>query len=497
MNSTKKLMNSFLREWYSYFSFKSLTPKAQSKLRSMCKEQKYSKLSSRSLAKNLHIGRRSFDSLKAQQAKSTKKVGRPTKISLSQERSIINKAIEKRKKSKFVTMKWATKYAHDIGANVNRTTVTRLFKKYKWRRISTRRRQGYCLTRRYHKIIENWKYYTRKIILSLDPFSTVHVMDETGIATNMLPAFSYAPKDEHEADIKTVSDTTKDTLILTISSNGNAHSFYVPFLKKTRKRKGRAGVGLIEMHAWVDSFLKYAKAGDLLIMDNLAAHCNEEIVSRLKKHGIKILFIPVRSAMYLSPLDNCFFAILKYRLANLLPDLADLPNLQLKKEKYQTIIKVVDDMIKEKKGIRYFIHCSYDKMGLGNILNDSDEHDSLVIHDRLNFDFEGEEEEKKYIVVKNKKQDNETSNKMFVSNSYNSKCITTITAFLFINHIYRNMIKGASYMHPIIKDLNNILESEKTNIYVDAFYKKIAELLTLEQIINYINDSIQNRIQFF
>ena len=59
------------------------------------------------------------------------------------------------------------------------------------------------------------------------------------------------------------------------------------------------------------------------------------------------------------------------------------------------------------------------------------------------------------------------------------------------------MIKGASYMHPIIKDLNNILESEKTNIYVDAFYKKIAELLTLEQIINYINDSIQNRIQFF
>ena len=75
----------------------------------------------------MHIGRRSFDSLKAQQAKS-KKVGKPTKISLSQERSIINKAIEKRKKSKFVTMKWATKYAHDIGANVNRTTVTRLFK---------------------------------------------------------------------------------------------------------------------------------------------------------------------------------------------------------------------------------------------------------------------------------------------------------------------------------------------------------------------------------
>ena len=38
-------------------------------------------------------------------------------------------------------------------------------------------------------------------------------MDETGINTNMFPSHSYAPKEEREAGVKAVNDTTKDTLM--------------------------------------------------------------------------------------------------------------------------------------------------------------------------------------------------------------------------------------------------------------------------------------------
>ena len=218
----------------SIFSYKSLTRDARNKLRQMLQNRKYNKLSSRKLSEKLHIGRRSFDSLKETKnlVKKRGNVGRPKKISIEQEQDIINKASEIRRNHGFVTMKWATKYANDNGINVKRDTVTRMFKRHSWRRVSTKRKQSFCLTKRYFKIINNWKYYTRNVIAALQSGATLHVMDETGIVSNMFPSHSYAPMSEHDIGIKAIDDTTKDTLALTISSDGNADIFYIPFLKK-------------------------------------------------------------------------------------------------------------------------------------------------------------------------------------------------------------------------------------------------------------------------
>ena len=62
------------------------------------------------------------------------------------------------------------------------------------------------------------------------------------------------------------------------------------------------------MDEWVIDFLKYAKSGDILIMNHLAAHRNPTITTRLESNGITVLFLPVRCAYVLLPLDNCFFA---------------------------------------------------------------------------------------------------------------------------------------------------------------------------------------------
>ena len=64
---------------------------------------------------------------------------------------------------------------------------------------------------------------------------TVHIMDESGIFTNMLPKKTYVHPEEKEAFVVSSEDTTKDTVVATLSSNGNGDLFYVPFRAATKE----------------------------------------------------------------------------------------------------------------------------------------------------------------------------------------------------------------------------------------------------------------------
>ena len=72
---------------------------------------------------------------------------------------------------------------------------------------------------------------------------------------------------------------------------------------------------------------------DILIMDNLATHHTFSIRQTLKDNGIIVKYFPVRAASHLSPLDNCFFAVLKQHLSEHFCELIGLTGKALKLKK--------------------------------------------------------------------------------------------------------------------------------------------------------------------
>ena len=64
------------------------------------------------------------------------------------------------------------------------------------------------------------------------------------------------------------------------------------------------------------SFVNYAQPGDILNMDNLSSRLNDDVTKFLANYNITVLYLPVRCASILSPLDNSFFSILKRGLAS-------------------------------------------------------------------------------------------------------------------------------------------------------------------------------------
>ena len=497
---SKRCLSKFLAEWHGYFSFKSLNLKAQLKLRSLLASEEYNKISARALEREIHIGRRTIESLKSKtnEHSTKKKIGRPSKLLPEAINQILNKAHEIRRNSGCVTIKRMTKYTNEHvlqnGVIVKRDTVSRIFKKYKWRRVSTRRRQNYCLTARYYRIINNWKHFIARVIKSLDKDAVVHVMDETGIVSNMIPSYSYAPHEEKDVGIKSVADTTKDSLILTLSSNGNADAFYVPFIKKSASRNGRAGVGIDEMKAWVAHFLDYARPGDLLIMDNLAAHRNQSIVSTLKAHNLKVVFLPIRSAMHLSPLDNCFFAVLKYRLSYALPEMDEKDKNKMKEMKYNIIKRVIDEMIGESKGLKYFKHCHYDDFGL----NIEFPHKGMphTVHARMEFDFEK-------TISASQTASNDSIHEVqvikqnFIYPGNHNNYSIALTALFKINPTYRTLIKAANRKHQLISKLDAILDSSNIKVNISPVFNEIGEIDSLAKAINFFNHATDNKIEFY
>ncbi len=77
------------------------------------------------------------------------------------------------------------------------------------------------------------------------------------------------------------------------------------------EQKGNKGMNTEIMKDWVSKFVKIAKEGDILVIDNLNSHHSVSVLDRLWSSGITLIFIPSRLAYLVSPLDNYIFAYMK------------------------------------------------------------------------------------------------------------------------------------------------------------------------------------------
>ena len=305
-----QLAEQFREAWLSQLSFDCLSDKGKYVLYTTVMDNKFRLLSVRLLEAVTGIGHSTFDRMrngklviedpaKRKNAESmsehetnelsAKKRGRHRILTPDEENYVILSAEAKRSQSKPVSIKWATELCNrriiSEGKHVSRFTIRRLFKRHGWKRRKSMRKQGYCLTATYHQTIHNWISRMRNFFMS-ERIGTVHIMDESGIYTNMYPRYTYVQPGDKYANVDTHPDTTKDTVVVTLSSDGRGSLFYVPFRQATQNRKGCSGVGIEEMRQWVVHFLSYAQRGDVLIMDNLMAHHDASIKATLERHGI-------------------------------------------------------------------------------------------------------------------------------------------------------------------------------------------------------------------
>ena len=184
-------------------------------------------------------------------------------------------------------------------------------------------------------------------------------MDESGIHTNLIPRSTYVSPKEKNAYIKSSSDTTKDTIVVTISGNGNGFLFYVPQRDSIKELNGCSCVGNTEFNAWVKEFVQYASPGDVLLLDNLASHDNPAAMSYLKTNSINVLPFPVRCADELSVLDNSFFSEYKDAPAKIFDALIFLKGEELRVKKRELIYEVFYSILRKGSQINYFLLCGY------------------------------------------------------------------------------------------------------------------------------------------
>ena len=382
-----KLQISLLLDWGQAFSYDFLTPEWKAELFKLATSEKFKELSpqkfaeaigvSRSTVLRMRTGEITMSSIRRTELPQNedqngdnadavnKRRGRPQKLCADEGDFVIKTAYEKRKLGHAVTINWLTNECNLMltakRKKVSRFTIRRLLMKHGWRRRKSMKKQAFCLTGNYHWTIRNWRIKMSAFFKEHQGV-TVHIMDESGVYTNMFPRYTYVSPDDKAANVITHHDTTKDTVVVTLSSNGNASMFYVPFRNATHDKKGCSGVGIDEMRKWTMHFLTYAQAGDILIMDNLAAHHDASVRDMLRKHGIIVKYFPVRGASKLSPLDNSFFVILKFHLEQRFHELVELSNIELREMKLKIIKEEISKLISKGVGLSYFKHCGYDEM---------------------------------------------------------------------------------------------------------------------------------------
>ena len=189
--------------------------------------------------------------------------------------------------------------------------------------------------------------------------NNVHIMDESGVYTNQIPCFTYTFKEDYNGFICCDQAPHRDTIVVTLSANGNAHLLYVQHRPKCVLTEGNVrkeirpckGVGKEEIYEWAKSFVAYAKPGDLLLLDNLGSYKDPKFLKFLEEHNISYIFFPVRTADFLSVLDNSFFGAFKNGLKKWI--------FQGPEDKKEKIFERFKEMITGGKVIPFFNHCGY------------------------------------------------------------------------------------------------------------------------------------------
>ncbi|KAJ3433597.1 integrase protein-related [Anaeramoeba flamelloides] len=140
-------------------------------------------------------------------------------------------------------------------------------------------------------------------------------MDEKGIWNHHPSRRTYTSIDNPMPYVKELSKNQKDTIAAIVSFKGEVkYLFWIKSKKASKTQRKVSGLNNEIMCDWADSFLKYAKRGDILIMDNLGVHHYSKGVQKIKDQGIEIKYIQPYSATHLSPLDNSVFKILEDKL---------------------------------------------------------------------------------------------------------------------------------------------------------------------------------------
>ena len=303
------------------------------------------------------------------------KPGPKPKLNEIQAPLVIKELTEKRKNKEIVNIEDVQRVADIIvgfptsdeknrSHYISPSTASRLLKNNDWKYKRTHNRvpQSDCMLRDLY--INNFKTKVRFIIDMLDlSKDQLYTMDESGIHTNLSRKYTFTYKGDKNVYVKSSSDTTKDTVMVTLSASGGGFLYYVPYSPKTSTHKAVKGVGNEQMKEWARAFIGRTKnQTGLLIIDNLNSHKNEDILEYLLDHNIFVLPIPVRCADELSVLDNSFFSAYKVNLSLLFAELADKKGEELRQKKKDIIFEEFKEMIKEGNIQNYYSEIGYSKM---------------------------------------------------------------------------------------------------------------------------------------
>ena len=364
--NNKQLLDEFAAKFIRILNFGNLPVEKQIEISRLINDPKYSTISSLSMSNckffstSFFQRHRNTDSLvDGRKGRS----GRKSCLHPDDEHRIKALLFQRHNDYLFISVRWTQQLISDqVGHQLSLSFAYSFLKRIGWRSVHTQLHHPKQHTETIESLITNFFSYICDFIIThnITP-DKFHIMDETGIITNMIPKYTFAPKGEPGYVIGS-TDNTKDTAVVTATANGSGFLFFIPHREKTiitlkdgTKKEIREikGVGISEMIEWTKQFTKYAQSGDLLIMDNLGSHKNQIVLDYLKSKNIYVEFFPIRSAFVLSVLDNAFFAVFKNRLAyeNMSDD-----------NKAKIIQEVFSRCVKDGHILSMFDHCRYSEI---------------------------------------------------------------------------------------------------------------------------------------
>ena len=293
-----------------------------------------------------------------------KQRGRPPKLSLAIVDELLQVAKSERDKGTPLSLKWFQSKVKELSLGnieVSLSCICRILKKRGWRKLEAQAHHPLQYSLKESVVIQTFlnsiQQYMEDHNLKRE---NMHIMDESGIYSNMIPKYTYCYPGEKTGYVKTTMLPQRDTIITTLSGNGDGFLYYVPHTKSQNivndqhqilHYPGRKGVGNKEIRQWAESFLNYCKDGDILLLDNLNAHKDSVFINILSKKNIQIFYFPVRAASILSVLDNCFFGSFKNILRQVI--------FKGPEDKEMKIKETFTNIINAKMATPHFDHCKY------------------------------------------------------------------------------------------------------------------------------------------
>jgi hypothetical protein len=222
---------------------------------------------------------------------------------------------------------------------ISPSTAFRLLRAHNWSYKRTHTRVPSSDTKDRPIYISNFLEKVRLAIALLNlTRDQLYTMDESGVHTDLARKYTFTYSGDKNVYVKVPNDSTKDTIVVTLAASGGGFLYYVPYTAQSSDHKAVKGVGTEQIKEWARVFIgRIQNDPGLLLLDNLSAHKDTNLIQYLNQHGIYVLPIPVRCADELSVLDNSFFHAYKANLSLLFPELVNLSGQELRTRKQSLI----------------------------------------------------------------------------------------------------------------------------------------------------------------